>query len=49
MNVPGNAAISFDTNLTQAELETRLAGTDILGVLASQFGAYPVVTVEENP
>lgn len=46
VQVTGNTSISFDTDMTQAEVESRLAETDIMSELANIFGAYPVVTVE---
>lgn len=47
MQVPGNAAISFETELTQAQLEAVLTQQDILERL-SDLGFYPVVTVESK-
>jgi hypothetical protein len=39
------ASITFNTELTQDELVTRLNTNGVLGILASDLGAYPYVTV----
>ena len=43
------AEISFETLLTQTQLTNELETAGVLATLASHFGAYPVVTVEDDP
>lgn len=42
------ATITFDTDLTLDALITKLNADQVLGILASSLGAYPVVAIEHD-